>query len=82
MHNNIKDNICICFYLLSGSFIPYVGLMANAGNDVTLLRPWSCGKNICPPGFTGQVCEVEIGTQCLFFTFQNIIIIHHRFLFS
>ena len=38
-----------------------MGLLASAGKDVTLLRPWSCGKNICPPGFTGQVCEIEIG---------------------
>jgi len=41
--------------------IPWVGLLENAGKDVTLLQPWSCGRNICPPGFTGPVCEVKIG---------------------
>lgn len=58
---HLKGKNSYIIFIISDSVIPYVGLLASAGRDVTLLRPWSCGKNICPPGFTGQVCETEIG---------------------
>ena len=64
------------FYAPVGSLIPYVGLLAGAGKDVTLLKPTSCGKNICPPGFTGQVCDVEIGI------FSDKVLSPHPFVFS
>ncbi|XP_047133368.1 uncharacterized protein LOC100208285 isoform X1 [Hydra vulgaris] len=49
-----------CSRNISDSIIPWVGLMADAGPNVSLLETWTCGTNVCPPEFTGKFCQTKI----------------------
>ena len=42
--------------------LSWIHLGAMKGPNVTVVEPETCGSNTCPPSFTGQFCETEIGT--------------------
>ena len=41
---------------------------------MTEIEPATCGKNTCPPSFTGKFCETEIGL----YTYFGIRSIHRK----
>eukprot|EP00794_Sanderia_malayensis_P018983 gene18983-20890_t len=49
-----------CSTNLTDTLRSWIHLTASMGPDVRIVEPTSCGRNICPPAFTGQFCETEI----------------------
>ena len=60
------------FHQFSDTVISWIQLSANIGSRVVRIEPMSCGSNKCPPAFTGQFCETEIG-MFLFYAADNRI---------
>eukprot|EP00795_Rhopilema_esculentum_P001758 gene1758-16242_t len=50
-----------CSTNLTDTLRSWIHLNEFKGPNVTIMEPATCGSNTCPPSFTGQFCETEIG---------------------
>jgi len=52
-----------CSSNLTDTLLSWIRLGALKGEKVTVVEPATCGRNTCPPSFTGQFCETEIDKE-------------------